>query len=219
MGSLVDSGNIGKLVPTCEKSYDVGPSAAPLVDGGVAYYTTWTGSLVALDYRRCALVWETNVTAAILEFAPITEVQRRSGIQAVSRSSPVTDGPNLFIGTLAHALVMAVDKSNGDIISTLQVDPHPVGIITQSPTFFGDRLLVGTSSLEVSSATDPRYECCSHVGSMNAMSLRGGRLELAWTHLTIEQPRNVTGPLLSGASIWGSQPVGDAGEGVVAKCD
>lgn len=215
LGSRVDSGNIGQLVKRCEKRYEAGPSAAPLVDGGVAYYTTWTGLLVALDYGACDVVWATNVTAAILAFAPVTELQRRSGINAVSRSSPVTDGRALFVGTLAHALVMAVDKRTGAVLSTLQIDAHPVAIVTQSPTFFDGRLLVGTSSLEVTSATLPGYDCCSHVGSMNAVVLRAGRLELAWTRPTIGPLRNVTGPPLSGASVWGSQPVGDAARGQV----
>lgn len=206
----MDADNIDKLVQTCDQPYDVGPSAAPLVDEGIAYYTTWTGSLVALDYTECTIVWETNVTAAILNFAPMTELQRSSGINAVSRSSPVTDGQVLFIATVAHALVMAVDKNSGVIISALQVDDHPVGIVTQSPTFFEGQLLVGTSSLEVSSATIPEYACCSHVGSMNALSLQEGELVLDWTHHTIEQLRNVTGPPFSGASVWGSQPAVDA---------
>jgi hypothetical protein len=51
--ALVNTNNIGTLQPICQKAYEVGVSAAPLVEDGVAYYPTWGGLLVALDYVNC----------------------------------------------------------------------------------------------------------------------------------------------------------------------
>ncbi|EQB44371.1 hypothetical protein CGLO_16897 [Colletotrichum gloeosporioides Cg-14] len=208
--------NVGLLVKTCEQRYEpAGVSASPLVVDGIAYYPTWTGLLVALDYKSCHVQWTANITQKILDFAPLTDFQRASGVNPVSRSSPVTDGDHLFIGTLAHALVLAIDKETGSLVSHLQVDNHPVAMITQSPTCYAGQLLVGASSFEVISASLANYNCCDHVGSMNSVALEDGNLRLQWKTMMMTQPQNLTGDPFSGASVWGSSPVVDTSRGSV----
>ncbi|KAK2770136.1 pyrrolo-quinoline quinone [Colletotrichum kahawae] len=202
--------NVGSLVKTCEQRYEpAGVSASPLVVDGIAYYPTWTGLLVALDYKSCHVLWTTNVTQTILDFAPLTDIQRASGVNPVSRSSPVTDGDHLFIGTLAHALILVIDKETGTLVSHLQIDDHPVAMITQSPTWYAGQLLVGASSFEVISASLPNYNCCDHVGSMNSVIFEDGVLRLQWKTMMMTQIGNLTGDPFSGASVWGSSPVID----------
>jgi hypothetical protein len=64
--AVVDINNVATLRPFCQKAYDPGVSAAPLVENGIAYYPTWNGLLVALDYENCKTKWELNVTELIL---------------------------------------------------------------------------------------------------------------------------------------------------------
>jgi outer membrane protein assembly factor BamB len=199
----VDVANVASLSLTCQKPYSPGVSAPPLVADGVAYYPTWSGLLVALDYKSCRTLWQTNVTRIIKKFKPLESEQALTA--AVSRTTPAVDGGVLFIGTLANALVLAIDKSNGRLIDSVQLSTHPFATITQSPTFYKGKLYVGVSSLE-EGAVDviPNYVCCTFVGTMNALTLRYGRLRLAWTTPTI--PVNLN---FSGAAVWGSQPAID----------
>ncbi|KAF6803950.1 pyrrolo-quinoline quinone [Colletotrichum sojae] len=208
--------NVGSILKTCEHRYEpAGVSASPLVLDGTAYYPTWTGLLVALDYKSCDVLWTSNITKMILDFAPRTEVQVASGVNPVSRTSPVTDGSRLYVGTLAHALVLAIDRDTGELISHVQIDDHPVALITQSPTWHDGQLLVGTSSFEIITASHPGYSCCDHVGSMNSVIIEKGALKLRWKTMMIVQPEGLTGDLFSGASVWGSSPVVDTARDVV----
>jgi polyvinyl alcohol dehydrogenase (cytochrome) len=49
-------------------------------------------------------------------------------------------------------------------------------ILTQSPVVYDGVIYVGTSSNEKHEATDPKYECCSFVGSMAAVALKIGKV-------------------------------------------
>lgn len=53
------------LSKTCGIMYHRGVSATPVVEGDIAYYPTWSGMLVALNYTSCTPVWEYNVTGLI----------------------------------------------------------------------------------------------------------------------------------------------------------
>jgi hypothetical protein len=98
----VDSSNVASLVPICQKKYDPGVSAAPLVVDGIAYYPTWGGLLVALDYRTCHSLWKANITHMILKYKPLTPEQTAL-VAPVSRTTPVVDKDEdvLYIGTPA----------------------------------------------------------------------------------------------------------------------
>jgi outer membrane protein assembly factor BamB len=199
--AVVDINNIGTLKPHCQKAYDPGVSAAPLVEDGVAYYPTWNGLLVALDYEKCNTLWTMNVIELILKERGDSSAVVATGAALASRTTPVSDGNVLYIGTLARALVVAVDKHTGRVIDTLSIGKHPLAILTQSPTLYNGRLFIGVSTTESGGpALDPSYKL-SHHGSMNAVALRHGRLALLWTTDMIPRGAN-----FSGASVWGSQP-------------
>ncbi|KAI6353110.1 hypothetical protein MCOR31_011797 [Pyricularia oryzae] len=204
--AVVDASNVGNLTKVCSVQYaTAGQSAPPLVTGGVAYYPTWTGLLEAVDYRRCERVWTVNVTRIIDGYRP-GPVQ--NGKAKVSRTTPALgdDGETLFVGTVAHALVLALDRRTGRLVDSLQLDAHPFAMLTQSPTFYDGRLYAGVSSSE--SAAFPGHPCCSFVGSLHAVALRRGRLQLLWSAQTIprDSPANRDDPKFSGAAVWGSQP-------------
>ena len=189
------------LQPFCRQAFSAGVSAAPLVVDGIAYYVTWTGAFIALDYTSCRVVWQTNVTDISLSFQPVNATVLSLTLP-VSRTTPVMEGNILFIGTQLNALLLAIDKRDGNLINRVQISKHPLAIITQSPTIWQGRVYVGSSSREeLASAVIPGYACCSFIASMNAFTLEDDRFELLWSQDMIPVGSN-----FSGAAIWGAQP-------------
>ena len=161
---------------------------------------TWSGALVALDYTNCTVLWQTNVTNIVLSFQPV-DPNITSFLKPVSRTTPVIERNTLFIGTQANALLLALNKTNGKLISTVQINKHPLAIITQSPTVWRGMILVGSSSQEeAAAALVPGYICCSFIASMNAFTLAEDRFELLWSQDMIPLGSN-----FSGAAIWGAR--------------
>ena len=68
---MVNPGNAKTVAVHCQRKYTDGESAAPTINGDMAYYPTWSGLLVALNYKTCQTVWETNITQVVYDFAPV----------------------------------------------------------------------------------------------------------------------------------------------------
>jgi hypothetical protein len=208
----ITTANIATLARRCYLTYEFGVSATPVIAGSTVYYPTWNGSFVALDYTTCTVQWTLNVTRLIHAYGPLTPQQVRAVYQ-VSRTSPQIDGDVLFFGTQAHALVVAVDRHTGAVLDTLQINAHPLAVITMSPTLYQGTLFVGTSSYEEPAPLFfPDYQCCTFIGNAAAVSFSRGKLVLRWSVATLPPPppppRNTSEfiPWWSGAGIWGSQP-------------
>jgi outer membrane protein assembly factor BamB len=198
---------VQKLSTKCRVDYHIGVSATPVVLDNIVYYPTWSGAFVALNYEDCKVQWEVNVTKIVLDFGPI--IGDTNVTTPVSRTSPAIDGDILYFGTLTHALVVAVDRGNGRLLGVQQLNPHPVAIITQSPTFYDGKLFVGSSSEEeTAAAVIPNYPCCSFIGSMAALTFDrdAGEFHVAWNRSML--PFNTQ---WSGVGVWGSQPAIDPG--------
>lgn len=197
----VDSINIDSLRQTCQKNYANGESTPPLVVDGVAYYPTWNGLLLALDYTVCKVLWQINVTRLINQY----DAKYYDTLSPISRTTPALYKYILFIGTQANALLLAMDKKTGKLIDTIQVSDHPLAMVTQSPTVWHETIFGGSSSTEeYGPDTIPGYECCSFIATMNGFTFRQHRFQLLWS-----QPMIPNGLNFSGAAIWGSQPAID----------
>ncbi|KAN0099257.1 Quino protein alcohol dehydrogenase-like protein [Hyaloscypha variabilis] len=170
--SPISSSNIKSAITQCNVSYPIGISATPVVSGNTVYYPTWNGSFAALDYVSCRILWQINVTNIIANYAPIVGLQTDQ-VRPVSRTSPQIDGNILYFGTLTHALVVAVNRLTGDLLATIQINPHPLAIVTMFPTFFDGKLFVGAASVEENLSLLPTYVCCSFVGNMLALTFDG----------------------------------------------
>ncbi|EAQ87370.1 hypothetical protein CHGG_03989 [Chaetomium globosum CBS 148.51] len=230
----LSSRSIASLSLHCKIPDPVGQSAPPAIRGSYAYYPTYNGSFIALNYKTCEIKWNLNVTQVIADYAPITPLQLLVSV-AVSRTSPQIDAANkiLFFGTQIHALVVAADLDTGTVLGVQQVNPHELATITSSPTLYDNTLFVGVSSAEENAAyfTNGTYPCCSFIGNAAAfhftrthtsgttttMGTTPHRLQFTtlWNITTI--PTNLPPPPLtpgeagpplrwSGAGIWGSQP-------------
>jgi len=203
--TLVSSISIPSLYHHCTVSYPIGVSATPVIADDIAYFPTWDGTLTALNYRTCRMIWQISISDLIARFAPISPLQADL-IGAMSRTSPQISGDVLFFGTQIHALVVALNRTNAQTLDIFQLDSHPLAIITQSPTFFDGKLFIGTSSYEHFAALDAAYPCCSFTGTFAALefSPETNTFSLAWNISTIPPARKAQG--WAGGSVWGSQP-------------
>jgi outer membrane protein assembly factor BamB len=199
-GSPVDSSNAASLIETCSQTYVLGVSATAVVQHGVAYYPTWDGRYVALDYKNCKVIWEVNVTALALQYGP----SPFKYVQAISRTSAALDDDVLYFGTQLHALLVAVDRKTGKVLSQIQMNSHPLAVITQSPTFWKGIVYVGCSSQEEAAAgLIPNYTCCSFIGNFAAV-----RFDKASKHFSMlwDQSTAPKDSGFQGIGVWGGQP-------------
>lgn len=160
---------------------------------------------MALNFKTCHVVWQLNVTALILDYAPLSAEQVVT--RPVSRTSPQLDNGILYFGTLAHALLVAVDATTGTVLDMLKINAHPLATVTMSPTVYNGRVFVGVASQEEAAADRvPGYACCSFVGNMVGVDFNRDtrQLVLAWNTNMITDADFGQG--WSGAAVWGSQP-------------
>ncbi|GJN78730.1 hypothetical protein PLIIFM63780_002239 [Purpureocillium lilacinum] len=203
----VSARDVHMLSQQCRMDHPHGVSATPVVQDNIVYYPTWGGVFVALNYETCTVRWQINVTKIVTDFAPITGTEFTTS--PVSRTSPAIDGDVLYFGTQSHALVVAVDRDNGNVLGIQQLNPHPQAVITQSPTFYDGRVFVGASSEEEAAAANiPDYPCCSFIGNMAALTFDRSerKFHVAWNHSMLP-----LGAQWSGVGVWGSQPAIDPG--------
>ncbi|EMC96489.1 hypothetical protein BAUCODRAFT_33851 [Baudoinia panamericana UAMH 10762] len=204
----VSSNAISSLTQRCKISFEEGVSAPPALLGDIAYFPTWSGAFVAYNYVTCQAVWQTNITAYLIEYG-VPTVEQLSFIPVSSRTSPQIDQKQnvLYAGSLLHALLFAMDLRSGTILGQIPINDHPLAIITQSPTFYNGKVFVGASSSEISVASIPGYPCCNFTGNFGAYTFNRstGTFARDWLVNSIENV--VIGPGgWAGASVWGSQP-------------
>lgn len=129
-------------------------------------------------------------------------------------------GTYALVGSDGGGQVQAWDAMTGKLL--WRVDPRVggIGMLTGTPAFAGDKLIVPISAIDVALAMRPSYGCCKGHGAVAALSAAtGARL---WTYHTMvdatplgiknSQGVEMMGP--SGAPIW-SSPAIDLKQGVV----
>lgn len=138
----------------------------------------------------------------------------RAGAEVRTAIVADPDTKRLYFGD-ALGRAYALDAMSGELAWRIKVDDHPNATITGTPTLGGGSLFVPVSSLEVTSAADPTYECCTFRGAVAALDPMTGKQ--LWKTYTIPEPaklfkrtqagRRILGP--SGAPVWTS-PTYDA---------
>jgi len=179
----------------------------PGLGGGGLYVGSQDGTVYALNAKTGCLRWTFRASAEV-----------RTAI-AVSPWTPgdKTAQPTLYFGDLL-ARAYAVDAVSGELRWSVKVDDHPNATITGSPVLAENRVLVPISSLEVTSAADPEYPCCTFRGAVMAIDAESG--EILWKQHTIDEAPERVGETAvgtdilapSGAPIWNTPSVDlDAG--------
>ena len=122
----------------------------PGLGGGGLYVGSQDGTVYALNARTGCLRWTFRASA---------EVRTAIAVSPWHAGDEKAE-PTLYFGDLL-ARAYAVDAVTGELKWSVKVDDHPNATITGSPVLAGDRVLVPISSLEVTSAADPQYPCCT----------------------------------------------------------
>ncbi len=174
----------------------------PAYGGGAIYFGSNDGTVRALDAQTGCLRWS---------FRAIAEV--RNAI-VVSPWSAGDENPEatIYFGDLL-ARVYAVDARTGKLRWKVKVDDHRDATITAAVALAGGRIYVPVSSLEVVSAGDPSYECCTFRGAVVALDGQTG--ELIWKNYTVPDAPAEAGTTSagtrilapSGAPIWNTPTV------------
>ncbi|KAK4895805.1 hypothetical protein LTR27_006287 [Elasticomyces elasticus] len=152
--TTIDKATVQNISRHCHLGgFAQGVSAAPAIHEGVAYFPSWDGYVTAFAYETCEVKWQTNITAYLEEYA-VPDVHQAAFCAPASRTSPQIDRDVLYVGTLRYALLLALDITTGAILANVQINPHPLAVVTMSPTFYNGKIFLGTASQEESAATD-----------------------------------------------------------------
>jgi polyvinyl alcohol dehydrogenase (cytochrome) len=174
----------------------------PTLAGGAIYVGSHNGLVYALDQETGCVRWSYQSAAEV-----------RTGIIVEPWEAGDTEAqPRAYFGDVLGN-VYAIDAVTGAGIWRMRSDEHPNATITGSPSLHAGRLYVPVSSLEVSLAADPTYECCSGRGAVLALDAATGNV--LWKTYTIEETpvvqsqnrseTNMIGP--SGAMVWNTPTI------------
>ena len=171
----------------------------PTIAMGAVFVGSQDGTVYAFDLEtgcvRCT-------------FAARAEV--RTGITLGKRGPDET--PTAYFGDII-ANLYAIDAETGELIWQTSADDHHSATLTGTPAFAEGKLYVPVSSLEVVTAADPDYACCTFRGHVLAVDSNDG--SVIWDSYSIpNQPislattragTKVFSP--SGAPVWTSPTV------------
>jgi polyvinyl alcohol dehydrogenase (cytochrome) len=164
----------------------------PAIGWNTIFVGSQNGTVYAFDLATGCAKWTFRASAEV-----------RTGIVADAATK------RLYFGDILGR-VYALDAMTGKQLWRRKVDDHPNATITGTPSLVGDRLFVPVSSLEVTSAADPAYNCCTFRGLVAALDTKSGAE--VWRTYTVENKpalqsttkagARVLGP--SGAPVWTS---------------
>jgi outer membrane protein assembly factor BamB len=124
------------------------------------------------------------------------------------------------------AYILSIDRHTGDLLWATEIETHPYGIITQSPTIANDIIYVGVSTPEYIAQfrqgdSTLNTECCTARGSLVALDLQTGSIQWKTYMTPIKEedkdkvPLNIDVNFYTGVSVWGNQPVVDTKRNLV----
>ncbi len=174
----------------------------PAIGWGAVYVGSQLGTVYALDLASGCVRWRYDAGAEVRTGVVLAEVGGRA---------------MAFFGDIL-ARAYAIDARTGERVWVRKVDDHPSATLTGTPAYRDGTLYVPVSSLEVTAAADPQYECCTFRGSVRALDAATGAPRWV-SYSVLDVPREVritaAGARVmapSGAPIWGS-PTLDAARG------
>ncbi|XP_021297719.1 uncharacterized protein LOC110426746 isoform X2 [Herrania umbratica] len=172
-------------------------TATPSVSDGAVYFPSWDGYLYAVKALDGSLIWKKNLQQ--LTGLNSTRVIFNVNV-TVSRTTPTIADDLLIIGVSGPAYVVAVKRSNGQLVWSTQLDKNPAGVITMSGTYYKRNFYVGTSSQEEELSIE---QCCIFRGSFVKLDARTGTI--LWQKFMLPDNFDKRGEY-AGAAIWGSSP-------------
>jgi polyvinyl alcohol dehydrogenase (cytochrome) len=164
----------------------------PTVAGGRLFVGSQNGTVYSLDARSGCIAWTFEAHGSVRASVSVGGAARR---------------PRVYVAYFADqkGYAYAVNASTGRLIWSRRVDDHPLVRLTGSPTLFGGRLYVPTSSYE-EGGKPPGYACCTFRGSIVALDAASG--EIVWKAYTIPTAPTLLRAYADGTEAWG--PAGGA---------
>lgn len=224
----INASNVGALAVKWAAGLGGDISATPAVVDGVAYVPDWGGKLSAVDTETGQIIWQRSVkdlagaqTALVEDTNPSSPTYQTAipdtANPVVSRTSPAVSGNTVLIGTQTMrsanpvvgdgAELIAVDRSNGNVLWRTKLDDHPLSIDTSSPVIYNGNVYLGVASVEENGVDcgAPGSTACHFRGSLMSIDLGTGAVN--WKTYTISAAQQAAG--YSGAAVWGSTPAID----------
>lgn len=158
----------------------------PAITEDTLYVGSQSGTVYALDTQTGCTHWTYK-----------NDIQIRTGIVISDLDS---DGPRLLFFGDNNGFVTALDATTGKKRWKMEMDPHPNAMITAAPTVHQDQLYVSVSSLEVLTAMNPLYNCCTFRGSVVRVDARTGKI--IWQTYTTPKAKK-TGKNALRVQMWG----------------
>jgi polyvinyl alcohol dehydrogenase (cytochrome) len=168
--------------------------AQPTVAGGRVFAGSQNGTVYSLDARTGCAAWTFTAHAGVRSSVSIGP-RRGTGRNAIY--------PAYFSDQQGY--VYAVDAATGRLLWSRKVDDHPLVRLTGSPTVYGGRVYVPTSSYE-EGGKPPGYGCCTFRGGVVALDARTG--DVVWKVHTIRDAPTLMRTYADGTEVWG--PAGGA---------
>jgi polyvinyl alcohol dehydrogenase (cytochrome) len=202
--TTITPANVDRLKVKWAFSMAGGRTGQPTVIGDWMFFGTFAGDFYALDAKTGCVRWHKRGVGPVRTSAV---VERRAG---ASKSGWV-----VYFGDHVRD-VWALDAQTGAEVWKLNIDNHPLAMLTGSPTIAGDVLYQPISSSEENMGATASYSCCTFAGKVVAIDLKTHKV-LWKTALLDPKPsrKNSAGVQLfgpAGAGIW-DQPVVDAKRG------
>jgi len=178
----------------------------PTIVGNTLFTASQNGVIYALDRLTGCIQWRYQADAEI-----------RS---AITIGYDENNQANRLYFSDFEGHVYALDLHTKQRLWKVKVEDHPVTTITGSLSLYNNRLFVPVSSLEIVSALDTAYECCTFRGSVVALNATDGTQ--IWKTYTIDETPKQQGankigvPIIapSGAPVW-SRPTIDTARQVL----
>ncbi|KAK1561943.1 hypothetical protein Q3G72_003545 [Acer saccharum] len=116
-------------------------SVTPAIFNDTIYFPSLNGNLYAVKASDGSLVWKKNMQK-LTGFNNTGFVLNVNS--TVSRLTPTIAGDLLLVGLFGPAIVIAVKRSNGNLMWSTRLDDHARGFITMFGTYYKEFVLIFT---------------------------------------------------------------------------
>ena len=158
----------------------------PTIAMGAVFVGSQDGTVYAFDLETGCVRWQ---------FAARAEV--RTGITLGKRGSEGI--PTAYFGDII-ANLYALDATTGELVWQTSPDEHHSATLTGTPAFADGNLYVPVSSLEVVTAANPEYACCTFRG--HVMAVNGEDGAVLWDSYAIHNAPISTEDTKAGTKIF-----------------
>ena len=170
----------------------------PSIAGGLLFFGSQSGFIYALDAERGCIWWR---------YKAKSEVRNAIAIDLDESNLP----KDIYFGDF-EGRVYRLDALSGEEKWVQKPNEHPLTTITGSIVIYENDIFVPLSSVEIVTAIDKDYECCTFRGGLVAMNKITG--EIRWKYHTVDESISTGfndantqnfGP--SGVPVWSSPTI------------